>query len=401
MAMNSTLKALRLTMVAGLGLLSTTSEAQLVCGTSVPDRVDLMRPVSAQRGGVGLKVIPVVFHVLHMDGPENISDAQIMDALAALNDAYHMPAGDTLGAFPANTVVTADAQVAFCLATIGPQGEPTSGIDRIHSELTNDGTNPAAKLNPWPRASYLNIWVVRSAGSASGYALSPVDADALPEQDGVVILHNYFGGIGTSSPSLRHTLTHEVGHYLDLLHPWDIPTGFGNCGDDLVSDTPITSVGINCPTNVSACAPPTIEYLPNFMNFYACQKMFTAGQADRIQACLNSPLAERNSLWTEDNIAATGACLPTGLSELRSARTVTVVPNPFQDKVRITGCTPGATKVQLYDARGALLLDRSLSVDARGILELDLSGITEPGLYVLRLSDGSGLMSVRVVREAF
>lgn len=399
--MNSTLKALRLIAVTVLSLLSTTSEAQLPCGTPVPDRVDLMRPVTAQRGGVGLKVIPVVVHVLHTNGSENISDAQILDGLAALNEAYHMPAGDTLGAFPANTVVTADAQVAFCLAAIGPQGEPTSGIDRIHSELTNDGTNPAAKLNPWPRANYLNIWVVRSAGSASGYSLSPVDADALPEQDGVVILHNYFGSIGTSSPSLRHTLSHEIGHYLDLLHPWDIPTGFGNCGDDLVDDTPITSLGITCPMNVSVCAPPTIEYLPNFMNFYACQKMFTAGQAGRIQACLNSRLAERNSLWTEENIAATGACLPTGLSEVRSVRTVTAVPNPFQDKVRITGCTPGTTKAQLYDARGALLFDLSLSVDALGILELDLSGMTEPGLYVLHISDSSGLVSVRVVREAF
>ncbi len=399
--MISTLKALRLILVTVLPLLSTTSEAQLVCGTPVPDRVDLMRPVAAQRGGVGLKVIPVVVHVLHTNGSENISDAQILDGLAALNEAYHMPTGDTLGEFPANTVVTADAQVAFCLATIGPQGEPTSGIDRIHSELTNDGTNPAAKLSPWPRASYLNIWVVRSAGSASGNALSPVDADALPEQDGVVILHNYFGSIGTGSPTLRHTLTHEVGHYLDLLHPWDIPTGFGNCGDDLVDDTPITSVGITCPMNVSVCAPPTVEYLPNFMNFYACQKMFTAGQADRIQACLNSPLAERNSLWTEENIAATGACLPTGLSEVRNVRTVTAVPNPFQDNVRITGCMPGATTVQLYDARGALLVDRSLTVDAIGILELDLSSISEPGLYVLRLSDTSGLVSVRVVREAF
>lgn len=399
--MNSIVKALRLILVTVLPLLSTTTEAQIVCGTSVPDRPGLMRPAIAQKGGAGLKVIPVVVHVLHTNGPENISDAQIMDGLAALNEAYHMQAGDTLGTFPANTVVTADAQVAFCLATIDPQGEHTSGIDRIHSELTNDGTNPAAKLNPWPRASYLNIWVVSSAGATSGFALYPVDADALPEQDGVVILHNYFGGIGTGSTNLRHTLSHEVGHYLNLLHPGDIPTGSGNCGDDLVSDTPITSLGFTCPMNVSVCAPPTIEYLPNFMNFYACQKMFTAGQAERIQACLNSPLAERNSLWTEANIAATGACLPTGLVEMRSTRTVAVLPNPFQDKVRITGCSPGTIQVQLYDVRGALLFDRSLSVDAFGMLELDLSGMSEPGLYLLHLSDSSGKVSVRVVREAF
>lgn len=399
--MNSISKALRPLMIAALCLLCATSQAQLVCGAAVPERVDLMRPVNGSRGGEDLKVIPVVFHVLHLDGPENISDAQINDALAALNEAYHMPADDTLGIFPGNSVVTADAQVAFCLATIDPQGGPTSGIDRIHSELTNDGSDPSAKLNLWPRASYLNIWVVRSSGSTWGYALHPVDADALPEEDGVVIAHNYCGGIGTSQASLRHTLTHEVGHYLDLLHPWEIPTGFGNCGDDLVSDTPITSPGIYCPTDISVCAPPTIEHLPNFMNFYACQRMFTAGQTDRIQACLNSPLAERNKLWTEANIAATGACLPTGISEMQNARRVTVRPNPFRTKVEITGCKPGAIKVQLYDARGVLCLDRSLKVDARGILELDLSELVHSGPYVLRLSDGSEVVSLRLLREPF
>ncbi len=30
-------------------------------------------------------IIPVVFHVLHMDGPENISNEQIFDAMEVLN----------------------------------------------------------------------------------------------------------------------------------------------------------------------------------------------------------------------------------------------------------------------------------------------------------------------------
>ena len=38
------------------------------------------------RGGETTYVIPVVFHIIHDNGPENISDAQVQDAIRILND---------------------------------------------------------------------------------------------------------------------------------------------------------------------------------------------------------------------------------------------------------------------------------------------------------------------------
>lgn len=387
-------------LAATLVLLNDPGHAQVfTCGTHVPDSDNLDRLSDASRGGTGLKVIPMIFHVLHTGGSENIGDAQIHNAVDVLNEDYRMHAGDTLAIYPGDTVVTADAQVAFCLATIDPNGEATNGIDRIYSELTHDGMDPAAKLNPWPRASYLNIWVVRSAGTTWGFALNPADAEVLPDQDGVVMRYNYLGGIGASSSILRHTFTHEVGHFLDLLHPWDLPTGFGTCGDDLVSDTPITSPDIYCPTNIADCAPPTVQYLPNFMNFYACQQMFTAGQTVRIRACLNSSVAERNNLWTEANQAATGTCFPLGVAETGGTYSFQVGPNPFQGVVRISRVKPGKANVQVYDAHGSLEFDRLLTIDASGACDLDLSCIAQSGLYLLRITGIGGVGSTTLLRE--
>ena len=37
------------------------------------------------RGGGGY-VVPIVFHIIHDNGPENISDAQVLDAVRVLNE---------------------------------------------------------------------------------------------------------------------------------------------------------------------------------------------------------------------------------------------------------------------------------------------------------------------------
>lgn len=346
-------------------------------------------------------MIPVVFHVLHLGGMENISDAQIMDAMGILNEDFNMAAGDTLGVYPGNTVVTADMEVRFCLATIDPQGQPTTGIERIETPLTDQGLDPAAKIDPWPRDRYLNIWVVRGAGNTAGYTLMPEEAHPLPEQDGIVIRHEYVGGIGTGNLARSRTLTHEAGHFLGLHHPWDIPTGFGTCGDDLVDDTPVTTPDVGWCTlpSQSVCAPPTEEVLPNFMVFSYCMRMFTEGQKARVQGFLNGSIAERDNLWTPENIAATGACLPTGIGEAGMAGPLRVHPHPFTGEVWVSGRMQGMVQVTVMDARGAIELQEIVGAGSQEGFALDLSRITAPGLHLLRITDGIGSRTVRLIRE--
>ncbi|MCB0814866.1 MAG: hypothetical protein KDB87_17105, partial [Flavobacteriales bacterium] len=41
------------------------------------------------RAGGGQYVIPVVFHIIHNNGPENISNEQVIDAVRVLNDDFN------------------------------------------------------------------------------------------------------------------------------------------------------------------------------------------------------------------------------------------------------------------------------------------------------------------------
>ena len=48
-----------------------------------------------QRSQGGIYIIPVVFHVLHNYGQENINDAQIIDAVRVMNEDFRLLNADT------------------------------------------------------------------------------------------------------------------------------------------------------------------------------------------------------------------------------------------------------------------------------------------------------------------
>src|ERR1041385_5014193 len=59
--------------------------------------------------------IPIVFHVLHLNGSENISDAQILDELSVLNRDFRKLNADTANIFA--PFKAADVRFEFRLAT--------------------------------------------------------------------------------------------------------------------------------------------------------------------------------------------------------------------------------------------------------------------------------------------
>ena len=190
-------------------------------------------------------VIPIVFHVIHLNGEENISNEQILDALAVLNRDFQLMNPDSANVHPAFADRIGNARMQFKLPTIDPYGNCTSGIERIKSPQTFLGES-SSKFTPWPRSKYLNVWITKqiASGAAGYFSAAPSFAD------GVLILHNYVGRIGTGAEFSSRALTHEVGHFFDLNHVWGenngVPganTGFhmqNDCGDDGVEDTPIT-----------------------------------------------------------------------------------------------------------------------------------------------------------------
>lgn len=267
-----------------------------------------------QRGT--LYIIPVVFHVIHNFGPENISQAQILDAIEVVNRNMRKLNPDTIDIIPAFKSIAADCQIELRLAQKDPAGNCTSGINRIASPLTYIGDHSVKQLIQWDPSKYLNVYVCADAAGIAGHAIFPADADTIPQWDGIVIRHDYLGSIGTSTPFKSVVLTHELGHYLNLQHIWggnNVPGYYylpvaqtGNCSfDDGVADTPNTIGWQTCNLNGASCGN-VVDNVQNFMDYAYCPRMLTEGQKIRMHAALNSPIGNRNNLWQPANLAATG-----------------------------------------------------------------------------------------------
>jgi PKD repeat protein len=257
-----------------------------------------------------LYIIPVVFHIIHDNGPENISDEQIFDAVNILNRDFRRLNADIVNVVSDFQGITADVEVEFRLAQLDPDGDCTRGITRTLSTLTYQGDDSMKELIQWPRNKYMNIWVCAYAGGAAGYTLLPsaVNNWFMASQDGIVMLHDYVGSIGTSSPFRSRTLTHEVGHWLNLIHPWGPTNEPGvdeNCAfDDNVQDTPNTIGWTSCILDGVSCG--SLDNVQNYMEYSYCSRMFTLGQRTRMRAALNAGTAQRNQLWQVANLQATG-----------------------------------------------------------------------------------------------
>jgi PKD repeat protein len=251
-------------------------------------------------------VIPVVFHIIHNYGEENISKLQVLDAIRVMNEDFRKLNPDTNIIVSTFQSIAADSRIEFRLAKKDPSGNCTDGITRTFSGLTNAADDNVKDLVMWDRSKYLNIWVVKSiASGAAGYSYYPGIGE---DRDGVVVLHSYVGSTGTSSPGHSRTLTHEVGHYLNLRHTWgnsNEPGLDSNCEeDDLVQDTPNTIGHTSC--NLSAVTCSSLDNVQNYMEYSYCSRMFTTGQKNRMRAALTSNTSQRNSLWQPGNLIATG-----------------------------------------------------------------------------------------------
>lgn len=253
-----------------------------------------------------VKIIPVVVHVVHDGGTNNISDAQIQSQIDVLNEDFRKIIG-TNGY--GNGV---DTEIEFCLAKKDPQGKCTNGIVRIKSPLSNHQTHQRSQLkllSYWDNLRYLNIYVVKNINNGSGTLGYSSFPGGPPDEDGIVVRHDYFGKTGTASTTLGRTTTHEVGHWFGLYHTFNGGCGADTCADgDYVCDTPpAANPNFGCPT-INSCSidvPNVNDQIQNYLDYSNdnCKNMFTNGQMQRMQATLAS---FRIDIWQTWNIDSTG-----------------------------------------------------------------------------------------------
>ncbi|MBL0341090.1 MAG: T9SS type A sorting domain-containing protein [Bacteroidetes bacterium] len=238
----------------------------------------------------GTLIIPTVFHIMHNNGIENIADSIVQSALAELNLRYQnaAPFFDSTGHL---------VNIQFCLASVDPQGNPTSGITRHQTVLTNFQltTNEDIALKNiarWSPDLYFNVYVVNNiSGFIDGYSTFPFNAGE--PSDGVVIEYIYV----TNS----FLFTHETGHYTGLYHTFQNGCYNLNCllNGDNVCDTPpdnssqtFICQGNSCTSEMddtSGFNPFNVDMdeLANYMDYTTCPFAFSQGQANRMESAVS------------------------------------------------------------------------------------------------------------------
>jgi hypothetical protein len=237
--------------------------------------------------------IPVVFHIVYNTAAQNITDQQVMSQLAVMNKDFRRLNADANSTPSVFKPLAADAEITFCLAQQDPNGNATTGIVRKQTTRTSydgeDNDMMAAATGGseiWDHKRYLNIYVCNLTGYL-GYAYppgSPADIDA------VAIAYTAFGTTGTATAPfhLGRTVTHEIGHWLNLEHIWGDDKG-ACTGSDKVADTP-NQAGDNSgvPTfpHITCGNTPNGDMFMNYMDYCDdnSQNLFTLGQKARMQA---------------------------------------------------------------------------------------------------------------------
>jgi len=249
--------------------------------------------------------IPVVVHVLFNTDAENLSEEQVNSQIAALNRDYRN--GNPPGRIPKPfRALASDTLIEFALAVRDPEGRRTTGITRKktskavfpYDQFDKEATAKLDKLvkfdefgrAAWPRDNYLNLWTCSLGGDLLGYAQFP---GGPAETDGVVILNSAFGTTGTAAVpgnvfNLGRTATHEVGHWLNLLHIWGDDRD-GCTGSDNVTDTPnqaSSNGGRPAFPHVTCNNAPDGDMFMNYMDYVDddAMFMFTKGQVERMDA---------------------------------------------------------------------------------------------------------------------
>jgi hypothetical protein len=332
----------------------------------IRERIHLNRS-SLRTAADDIVTIPVVVHVVHDQetnrtggsGNANITTEQVQSQIDVLNEDYGNTSGykgyytDSLGV---------DTKIRFKLVTIVRTYNEKSQFNPLSDaeELANISAS-------WFTNRYLNIWVCRLSDRYLGTSQFPVVTDITDQTaglstaedemdaltDGVIIDFRYFGrnseAITSSIYNLGRTTTHEVGHWLGLIHTW----GDTSCGTDYCDDTPTAftkneTTDLSCSAVYSDCRGATSRnMIENYMDYSpdACMSVFTNDQKERMHAVLE--LSPRRAKLVEYSRLTTDRVI------------VELYPNPVSDYLTANVFTPDYEPftVSVYNQKGQKITD--------------------------------------------
>ena len=271
----------------------------------------------------------------------------------------------------------------------------TFGTDFIGSGVLGC-TNGCNEDITW--AGYMNIVVTNISGGVLGF--SPLGGQPQFGRT-VVIDNNSFGASLSPSPTTcsnfvptspfnkGRTLTHELGHFLNLNHTFQSCDG-ANCATsgDRVCDTPSANVAAyDCPAigTVSGCV--DTQLTMNYMDYTddACMYMFTAGQATRM-------LAWYNLIKTQ--LSTTALANETFLENQFS-----IYPNPNKGSFTIEFKElANSFSVEVYDVTGKTIFENNYDQSANPSQMINLDNVNR-GIYFINVKSDKGLVTKKLVIE--
>ena len=211
-----------------------------------------------------VRYIPVVFHVIHKNGLENISQTQVNDAIRILNEDFRKLAGTNGGS--STDPLAADMEYEFRLAQFDPNGQPSNGVNRVYNIGTDNAGNSQKGLSYWDARKYFNVWVVSNIADNDpnstilGYAQFPFQINSSTSTDGVLCRADQMGIIEMASVAQAgRTFTHEAGHWLGLYHPFQngcaglTAATCATQGDEVCDTPPVASATNGCPNSRNSC----------------------------------------------------------------------------------------------------------------------------------------------------
>jgi hypothetical protein len=235
--------------------------------------------VRAAQAAGSTVTVPVAFHVIRKNATlagGDVPKSQIVDQVAVLNAAY----AGTGFRFVLDHVTRTTQPQWFNLI-------PANGDDRRLFRGSGKEVKMKQELHEGG-AETLNIYTAALGQFLLGWAYLP--SDFMPENgglprfyDGVVLDYRSLPGGSLTIYNEGDTGTHEVGHWLGLLHTFD-----GGCTapGDFVEDTPFEATpSFECEVGRDTCPQPGTDPITNFMDYTpdACMNEFTDGQAARMR----------------------------------------------------------------------------------------------------------------------
>jgi hypothetical protein len=351
--------------------------------------------------------VPVVFHCVYKNttDPSYLHDSVFQRQMNVLNETYSLSNANYSNTRAIFDTLGANTDIQFCFASLDPNGNPTTGINRVQSTTSfsltafnDDVKNPSkGGVAPWDPQHYLNVWTCDMSLFGQtfvlGYSTFPGGPDSL---DGTVIQYQYLGFQNTGNQNnLGRTTVHEVGHWFGMRHVWgDGQQGNAPCDStDYVEDTPHANDAsqTTCDTVKNTCSnesthwtqfgidPP--DMVENYMDYSndGCMTMFTKGQKERMWSFINTA---RSGLLSNPT-----TCSAVSIDEFNSAfsNALTIFPNPANETFTVNFATNSIDQVEIavYDANGRVVKTlKPVSFQNT----FDCSAL-EAGIYFIKISN--------------